>query len=97
MSQEAKKHLGLDIGASTVKVALVDNTGRALYLDKADISIGGPGKAVIKLLDQLQLAAPDFQNIATAGITGRGQDLYKEQEGVAEVYFSLCGCQWFKV
>jgi len=75
MSQEAKKHLGLDIGASTVKVALVDNTGRALYLDKADISIGGPGKAVIKLLDQLQLAAPDFQNIATAGITGRGQDL----------------------
>lgn len=74
------KHLGLDIGASTAKVALVSNTGGVLYLDKLPIASGGPRKAVAELLDQLQQSY-SLEDIATAGATGRGQDLYRGQKG----------------
>lgn len=74
------KHLGLDIGAATVKVAVVGNAGQVIHLDRASILKGGPGKATAELLDQLQVLYP-LDEIATAGITGRGQDLYERQEG----------------
>lgn len=74
------KHLGLDIGAATVKVAVVGNAGQVIHLDRASILKGGPGKATAELLDKLQVLYP-LDEIATAGITGRGQDLYKGQEG----------------
>lgn len=80
MSQKVEKHLGLDIGASTVKVAVVGNDSQVLYVDNANISKGGPRKAAAELLDQLQTRY-SFAEIATAGATGRGQDLYKGEPG----------------
>lgn len=72
-------HLGLDIGAVNVKDAVVGNNGEVIYLDQAHI-LSNPVTAITKLINRLQPRFP-FEDFLTAGVTGRGRDFYKGQQG----------------
>lgn len=73
------KHLGLDIGTKNARGAVVNKQGQVLHVASVPIASDRVG-ATRELLDQLQSVFP-FNEIATAAVTGRGQDMYKGQPG----------------
>lgn len=76
----SKLHLGLDIGATSIKDAVVSGGGQVLYLDKEPYRSQGTFAATEVLIERLKQQFT-LNDIATAGVTGRGKDFYKGQVG----------------
>lgn len=79
LDKSSSIHLGLDIGTKNVRGAITDKAGNMIYLASIPITTN-PATATRDLLDVLQSNVP-FTEISTAGVTGRGQELYKGQRG----------------
>ncbi|MBI2338143.1 hypothetical protein HYU95_03070 [Candidatus Daviesbacteria bacterium] len=86
------KHLGLDIGTKNTRGAIVTETGNVIFLVTVPITTN-PAAATRDLLDMLQARVP-FAEIASAGVTGRGRELYDGREGwevFTSPYASIAG------
>ncbi|HEY49290.1 MAG TPA: hypothetical protein G4O13_04520 [Dehalococcoidia bacterium] len=79
--------LGLDIGSVTVKVALVAEDGRAVYLDAEKIT-ASPKAAVASLLSRLSEKF-NLSEITTAGVSGSGSITIPKELDWAEYSSSL--------
>lgn len=67
-------YLGIDVGSTTTKIALIDNEANLLYSQYAS-NEGNPLKSVIKMLDELYAKIPEKAKLRFSGVTGYGEKL----------------------
>ncbi|MBI4321272.1 MAG: hypothetical protein HY675_22505 [Chloroflexi bacterium] len=91
-AQSSRLYLGLDIGAVNARAAVVDASGRVLFVDQ-ERTFKGPAAAVGMLLQRLEHAVPlgglglhssplqRSEELAGAGVTGSGRHIYDGQYG----------------
>jgi predicted CoA-substrate-specific enzyme activase len=82
-----KYTLGLDIGSISVKMALLDEEGKATHLDFRKI-VTTPKAALNELLRTLQKEVP-FEQIKSAGISGSGKGIVPADLGWSHYSSSL--------
>lgn len=82
MSEKINHYLsvGMDIGASSGKLALVNNVGNVLYVARKVHTSAGPRSTAEELVEGLKRQVP-LSEIKTAAITGASSGLYKGQAG----------------
>lgn len=79
----SEKYLGLDIGSVNTRIAVIGSDGKLLHTDTERI-YKGPTQAITELLDRAKEEVA-FDDIAGAGVTGSGRQLYHAQEGWQEL------------
>ncbi|HEY82486.1 MAG TPA: hypothetical protein G4O01_04250 [Dehalococcoidia bacterium] len=79
--------LGIDIGSVNAKLCLIDQSGRALWLDTEKIT-ANPKTAVNSLLGRLGEKFPREQ-IASAGVSGSGKNVIPKELNWSEYSSSL--------
>lgn len=72
----AQVYLGVDIGSTTIKAALIDEEGRLLYTSYG-ASQGEPLSAAVDILKEVYSLLPAHVRIAAAGVTGYGSGLVR--------------------
>lgn len=69
-------YLGLDVGSTTIKAALIDEEGRILYTYYSK-NEGSPMTLAVHILKDLYAKLPKAAKIANASVTGYGEMLLK--------------------
>ena len=73
---DGELYLGLDVGSTTIKAALIDKNKELLYTYYAK-NQGSPITSAIKILKDIYSVIPDNSYIANACVTGYGEQLLK--------------------
>lgn len=68
--------LGLDVGSTTTKLALIDSDNYLLYTDYAN-NEGSPLQSAVKMLRKMYECLPEGVGIAYSAVTGYGENLVK--------------------
>ncbi len=76
MAHRGKCFLGLDVGSTTIKAALVDKEGALLYTYYGN-NDGSPLHAAAKMLKDVYVHLPAQAEIAYSAVTGYGEHLIK--------------------
>lgn len=73
---KGKTYLGLDVGSTTIKAALIDEKNNLLYTYYSK-NQGNPLSCAVDILKDLYEKLPDDAYIQNAGVTGYGEHLLK--------------------
>lgn len=73
---EGDCYLGIDAGSTTSKVVLLDDRGRILYKHYAN-NLGKPMELMVEVLKDIYKKLNKNARIASAGVTGYGEDFLK--------------------
>ncbi len=68
--------LGMDVGSTTTKAALIDGQGNLLYSDYGN-NEGNPLESAVNMLEKLYKHLPSGTEIAYSTVTGYGENLIK--------------------
>ncbi len=71
-----KLYLGLDVGSTTIKAALIDENNNLLYTHYSK-NQGNPIGCAVNILKDIYSKMPENCYIANAGVTGYGENLLK--------------------
>ncbi len=71
-----KLYLGLDVGSTTIKAALIDENNKLLYTYYSKNN-GSPISYAVKILEEIYSKLPKNAYIANAAVTGYGEHLLK--------------------
>jgi len=82
-SYQGKCFLGMDVGSTTTKAALIDEEGNLLYSDYAN-NEGNPLDSAVRMLKDLYNNLPQEAWIGYSAVTGYGENLIK-----AALHFDL--------
>ncbi|MBA4386790.1 MAG: hypothetical protein C0404_02345 [Verrucomicrobia bacterium] len=91
---DGARYLGLDIGSTTVKLALVDGEGHYIEKPVCVRSMGRPFEAVENVLHDM---AGRYDGRVSVGITGSGREAVRRvlglgsESAVTEIYAHACG------
>ena len=78
---QGKAYLGIDAGSTTTKVALIDDTGNLLYKHYVG-NAGNPLPVLKEQIGRIRKLCGDKTVIASAAVTGYGEELVKAAFGV---------------
>lgn len=73
---QGKAFLGMDVGSTTTKAALIDKEGNLLYSDYEN-NEGNPLESAVNMLKRLYDQLPKTAGIAYCAVTGYGENLVK--------------------
>ena len=73
---QGKVFLGMDVGSTTTKAALIDSAGNLLYSDYEN-NEGNPLESAVNMLKSLYSKLPPEAEIAYCAVTGYGENLIK--------------------
>lgn len=73
---QGRSFLGMDVGSTTTKVALIDSQGELLYSDYGN-NEGNPLESAVNMLKKLYKQLPLQAGIAYCAVTGYGENLIK--------------------
>jgi len=75
-SFQGKAFLGMDVGSTTTKIALIDGRGNLLYYDYGNNG-GNPLESAVNMLKKLYKSLTPELEIAHCAVTGYGENLVK--------------------
>ena len=75
-SAKGKLYLGLDVGSTTIKAALIDENYKLLY-NHYSKNHGSPISCAVNILEEIYSEMPKDAYIANAAVTGYGEHLLK--------------------
>lgn len=73
---QGKVFLGMDVGSTTTKAALIDQQGNLLYSDYGN-NEGNPLESAVNMLRKIYTLLPETTEIAHCAVTGYGENLIK--------------------
>ncbi len=76
ITASGKLYLGLDVGSTTIKAALIDENHKLLYTHYSK-NHGSPISCAVNILEEIYSQMPEDAYIANAAVTGYGEHLLK--------------------